>query len=101
MQYLVIHNNMKNYFILLTLLILLLFNYDVQAQKKIKESDVIGTWKLNIDVDEAIQEAKDELDEQDNIIGKIVLTSVSGFVDSIIEESMFISIFKKAAKSKF
>jgi hypothetical protein len=98
MQYLVIHNNMKNYFILLTLLILLLFNYDVQAQKKIKESDIIGTWKLNIDVDEAIQEAKDELDEQDNIIGKIVLTSVSGFVDSIIEEIDIYLNFQKGGK---
>ncbi|MEQ8549673.1 MAG: hypothetical protein RIC03_17305 [Cyclobacteriaceae bacterium] len=97
MQYLVIHNNMKNLLIIVIIGFLALAN-NAQAQKKIKESDVIGTWKLNIDIDEAIQEVKNDLDEEDNLIGKLVLSSVSGLIDNIMEEIDIYLDFQKGGK---
>lgn len=88
---------MKN---LATILIigLLAFGNHAQAQKKIKESDVIGTWKLNINIDEAMQEAKNDLDEEDNLIGKLVLNSVSGLIDNIMDEIDIYLDFQKGGK---
>ncbi|MEQ9205701.1 MAG: hypothetical protein RLO09_24100 [Cyclobacteriaceae bacterium] len=88
---------MKNLLIIVIIGFLALAN-NAQAQKKIKESDVIGTWKLNIDIDEAIQEVKNDLDEEDNLIGKLVLSSVSGLIDNIMEEIDIYLDFQKGGK---
>ncbi len=52
-----------------------------QAQK-VKEKDVIGTWKLIIDVE---QEMEEEAEEADNMLEEIFIKAVSGFVDGILD----------------
>ena len=53
--------------------------------QKITEDDLIGsTWKLEINVDEALEEAEREMEEEDNLLGEIILSGVSGFVEGII-----------------
>ena len=52
--------------------------------KKVRESDLKGTWKLVIDID--MDDIEDELEDEDNVFARIVLKSVSGLVDGILDE---------------
>ncbi len=66
----------------LTLLSLtLLLGFSTQAQK-VEENDVLGTWKLVIDIEE---ELDDEADEADTILEEIIIKSVSGLVSGVME----------------
>ncbi|RED97951.1 hypothetical protein [Marinoscillum furvescens] len=56
-----------------------------QAQHKVKEKEVIGTWKLIIDVEDALKDAEEEASEE-SLLGKVILSSVSGLVSGILEE---------------
>lgn len=71
---------------LLTAICFILFGVIANGQEKIKEKDIIGNWKLVIEIDEALDEAKEELDEDDEFLGKLILSSVSGFVGSLLDE---------------
>ena len=69
----------------LTVLILLGVISTIHAQQKVTEKDLIGTWKMVIDIDEEMEEAKREAAEENNIFGQMVLSSVSGLVEGILE----------------
>ncbi|MEQ8906473.1 hypothetical protein [Ekhidna sp.] len=53
-----------------------------QAQK-VKERDIIGTWKLVINIEEEIEE---EAEEADTMLEEIFIKAVSGFVDGIMDD---------------
>ncbi len=75
---------MKNY-ISMTLCFILFASTSGIGQQKIKEKDLLGQWKLKIEINEALDEAKEDLDDEDAILGKLVLSTISGFVGEIIE----------------
>ena len=69
----------------LSLLIVLLLGLDVNAQKKVKERDLRGQWKMIFDVDEDF--IKEELDDEDlPWLGKIVAEGVSDIVLNILDD---------------
>ncbi len=91
---------MKNLMILLTIPLLFSIN-DAEAQKKIKEKDLIGPWKLIINFEEGFDEARKELEEdEDSFISKLVLGSVEGFVTSILDEVDIFMDFQKNGQLK-
>lgn len=55
------------------------------AQQPVKERKLLGEWQLVIEIDEAMDEAKQELREEDNILGELFLGAVDGLVTSVIE----------------
>jgi hypothetical protein len=57
---------MNNRITITTLLIIIGISFGF-SQQKIKEKDIIGQWKLVIEIEEALDEAREELDEEDNI----------------------------------
>ena len=66
-----------------TSLLILAFGIALFTQaQKVKEKDVIGTWKLIIDVE---QEMEEEAEEADNMLEEIFIKAVSGFVDGILD----------------
>jgi len=73
---------MKKLILIVPLLFVVVF---ANAQnRKVKERDLIGTWRLVIDID--MDKIEDEMDEEDNVFARIVLRSVSGLVDGILDE---------------
>ncbi len=70
---------------LLTLtLMIVTFTLTTQAQEKVKYSDIVGKqWKLTIDIGDEIDK---ELDKSDSFFERIVIKSVSGLVDNILDE---------------
>ena len=66
--------------------LILLFTFciaiSIQAQK-VKEKDIIGTWKLVIDIEEEMEE---EAEDADTMLEEIIIKSISGFVDGILDE---------------
>ncbi|MEO9474666.1 MAG: hypothetical protein ABJG41_04015 [Cyclobacteriaceae bacterium] len=89
---------MKTKFNITIIALLLLFSFDSIAQERVKEKDIIGNWKLVIEVDEAFDDAKEELDDDESILGRMILSSVSGFVDEILEEIDIYLEFKKGGE---
>jgi len=70
--------------ILTLTLLMAAITFSVTAQKKLKYSDLEGKkWKLTIDIAEEIEE---ELDESDSFFERLVIKSVSGLVDNILDE---------------
>ena len=58
---------MKKSVLLLGIIIgLLVVTFPSQAQSKVTESEILGTWKLVIDIEDAMEEAEEELDDEDN-----------------------------------
>lgn len=70
----------------------------VLGQKTVKEKDILGNWKLVIEVDDVLNEAKESLDQDDEFLGKIILSSVSGFVETILDEIEIYLEFKKGGE---
>ncbi|MFY0600746.1 MAG: hypothetical protein JXR03_13820 [Cyclobacteriaceae bacterium] len=58
----------------------------VLAQNRAKEKDIIGNWKIVIEIEDALDEAKDDLDDDGEVFAKLVLSSVSSLVENIIDE---------------
>tara|TARA_B100001245_G_C22871345_1_gene419002 strand:+ start:960 stop:1427 length:468 start_codon:yes stop_codon:yes gene_type:complete len=57
------------------------------AQNKVKEKDITDkTWKLVINVDEELEEAKKEAEEEDSFLGEVIVNSVSGLVSGLLDE---------------
>ncbi len=57
------------------------------AQQKVKEKDLLDkTWKLIINVDEELEEAKKEAEDEDSFLAEVVVNSVSGLVSGILKE---------------
>ena len=71
--------------IALGLSLALLFGLNVQAQKKVKERDLKGQWKMVFDIDEDFIE--EEIEAEDlPWFGNLVAESVSGLVFNILDE---------------
>lgn len=76
---------MKTRLLLLASALLLISTFSIA--QKLSDKDVIGTWKLVIGIDEAMDEAKQELREEGgSAFEKLVLSSITGLVTNIVEE---------------
>lgn len=68
--------------------------YSAQAQK-INEKQLMGSWHMVIDIDAAMNESKKDL----NLFEKMLVGSVSGFVDSVLEMVDITIEFKPKGKA--
>lgn len=76
----------------LTLLsLILLLGFSSQAQK-VEEKDILGTWKLVIDIENEMDE---EAEDADTILEEIIIKSVSGIVSGVMENIEIYFEFKK------
>jgi hypothetical protein len=73
---------MKTMIIIFTLIAFTLV--EVQAQNKLTEKDVTGSWRLVIDVSEEMDELRDEMDDTESLFGQVIKKSVSGFVEGLL-----------------
>lgn len=67
-----------------------------QAQK-VNEKDIIGTWKLIIDIE---QEMEEEAEDADNMLEEIFIKAISGFVGGIMEDIEIYFEFRKGNELK-
>ncbi|MEM9338797.1 MAG: hypothetical protein AAGA66_08730 [Bacteroidota bacterium] len=66
----------------LTTILLLLFAVALTTHaQKVKEKDILGTWKMVIDIDKELDE---EAEEADTYLEEIIIKSVSGVVNGIV-----------------
>lgn len=91
---------MKNLKTTALILICSLFLTTALQAQKVKEKDLIGNWKLIINLEEAFEEAEMEMKEDDSVLGKIVLSSVSGLVTGILDEIEIYMEFKPKGELK-
>lgn len=55
----------------------------VSDAQRVKEKDIIGTWKLVIDIEEEMDE---EAEEADTMLEEVFIKAISGFVGGIMED---------------
>ena len=55
----------------------------VSDAQKVKERDIIGTWKLVIDIEEEMEE---EAEDADTMLEEVFIKAISGFVGGIMED---------------
>lgn len=77
---------MKKNLLPLILLFLIGSAYQTQAQSKVSSKELMGNWKLIIDLDEEFEKAKEDMEDEDSFIGEIVLSSVSGLVSGVLDQ---------------
>lgn len=65
------------------------------AQDRISESNLLGTWKMKIDAEKVMDEISDEADEEDNLLAKVILKSVSGLMEGVLDNMDIYITFKK------
>ncbi|MEM6735102.1 MAG: hypothetical protein AAGC64_09095 [Bacteroidota bacterium] len=65
--------------------------------QKAKQKDIIGTWKLIIDIEE---EMKEEVEEADTMLEEVLINTISGFVSGIMEDVEIYFDFRKNNKVK-
>ena len=88
---------MKNLF---TLFILTVLTSSVAlSQSKISESSVIGTWKMVIELDEVMEELKKEAEDSETIFAEVILKSVSGIVEGVMDRVQIYVDIKKGGKA--
>ena len=74
---------MKKY----TLLFAMLFFVSVASysQDRMTENDVMGSWKMVIEIDEVMAELEEEADESESMLAKVLMQSVSGIVEGVMD----------------
>ena len=65
------------------LLAVLFGTYQIANAQKVTEKDIIGTWKLVIDIEE---EMEDEAEEADTMLEEVFIKAISGFVGGILDD---------------
>jgi hypothetical protein len=63
--------------------------------QKINEKELMGSWNMIIDLDAAMKDAKKDL----NLFEKMIVSSVSGFVDQVLEMVDITIEFKPKGKA--
>ncbi len=68
-----------------TILILavLFGTFQIASAQKVKEKDIIGTWKLIIDIEEEMEE---EAEDADTMLEEVFIKAISGFVGGILDD---------------
>ena len=56
------------------------------GQNRVTENNVLGQWKMVIDMDDIMDELDKEAEDSDNFLAETILSAVSGAVQGIIEE---------------
>ncbi|MFZ9045850.1 MAG: hypothetical protein ACO2ZZ_08280 [Cyclobacteriaceae bacterium] len=67
------------YFLITALMVM---GVATQAQQKVNEDDLVGNWKLVIDIEEELER---EADEEDNPFARMMIRGVSGLVEGILD----------------
>lgn len=67
----------------ITLFVAILCIISFAEAQKVKEKDIIGTWKLVIDIEEEMEE---EAEDADTMLEEIFIKAVSGFVEGIMDD---------------
>ena len=61
---------------------LMIMGVATQAQQKVNGDDLVGNWKLVIDIEEELER---EADEEDNPFARMMIRGVSGLVEGILD----------------
>jgi hypothetical protein len=67
------------YFLMAALMVM---GIATQAQQKVSEDELVGNWKLVIDIEEELER---EADEEDNPFARMMIRGVSGLVEGILD----------------
>jgi len=74
--------------------LILLLGFSTQAQR-VEEKDVLGIWKLIIEIDEELDK---EADEAETLLEEVIINAVSGLVSGVMDNIEIYFEFEKRGK---
>jgi len=84
---------------ILFVLILAATPFISNGQSKVKEKDIIGTWKLVIDIDKDVSDDEDEAyegrDVDESFLGHIISSSAKALVENLLDQIDIRFVFRK------
>lgn len=83
----------------LAIILLLSLSLSTQGQSRIYEKDLLGTWKLVMDIEGIMKEAKEEVDGE-GILTQLFVGSVTGFVSNLAKNVGIYLDFQKNGIAK-
>lgn len=82
------------------LIIGLIGGLNLNAQHKVNSKELIGTWKLNIDISEELRQAEEEAEDEDSFFAEMIVKSVGGMVEGILSNIDIYMNFQSDGKVK-
>jgi len=70
------------------------------GQSKLTEKDLLGTWKVVVELDEVVAELDKEAKNSDNLLAEVILKSVSGVIEGVMDRINIYMEFERAGKAK-
>ncbi len=71
-----------------------IYNSGFAQSGKVTERKLMGEWQLIIDIEDAMDEAKQELREEENILGEWFVGAISGIVETALENIEIYFVFE-------
>ncbi len=91
---------MKKLIVTTFLTAFLVMNSNLFAQERVKEKELLGTWKMVIDIEEEMEEAEREIEEEESFLGEIVFDAVSGVVEGVLKRLDIYMTFRENGSVK-
>lgn len=88
---------MKKIQLIITLLLASSAFTALYGQQAVTEKDLLGTWKLVIDIDDELEKAENE---EESFLDQVILSSVSGLVSGIMDNIEIHMEFKPGGELK-
>jgi hypothetical protein len=85
---------MKTKPLLVSIAFLFIFNSGFSQSGKVSERKLMGEWQLIIDIEDAMDEAKQELREEENVLGEWFVGAISGIVETALENIEIYFVFE-------
>ena len=85
---------------LTTTLLLVMVCASLSAQSKVREKDILGEWDLVIDLEEAREEVKEELEEEESWLARRFASGISSFAMDIVKKIDIKFDFRKDGEVK-
>lgn len=84
----------------LTLLALSLVSLSVSfGQSKLTENELIGTWKMVIELDEDMAELDREAKESETLLAEVILNSVSAVIEGVLDNVNIYMDFERGGRA--
>lgn len=80
--------------------IILFCGLNLTAQHKVHSKDLVGKWKLNIDISKELEDAEEEAKEEDSFFAEMIVKSVGGMVEGILSNIDIYMEFQSDGKVK-
>jgi len=69
------------------------------GQSKLTENELLGTWKMVIELDEVMAELDKEAKESETLLAEVIINSVSGVIEGVLDNVNIYLDFERGGRA--